>query len=112
VAIGVAWHSHPGLGVTAAVVRVKGRADFVMPDLLVVDDDLDTPSSSPTCSTCRVTGCAPPDLAVVKKPIAVPITEEVLHALMRHQAEVRCKPGARLADNTIGGVIDELLRGR
>jgi hypothetical protein len=49
--------------------------------------------------------------AMLKKPITVRITEDVLHALMRHQAEVRCKPGARLGDTTIGGVIDALLRG-
>ncbi len=47
----------------------------------------------------------------VKRPITVRLTEEVLHALVRHQAEVRCKPGARLGDTTIGGVIDSLLRG-
>ena len=47
----------------------------------------------------------------IKRPITVRLTEEVLHALVRHQAEVRCKPGARLGDTTIGGVIDSLLRG-
>jgi hypothetical protein len=30
---------------------------------------------------------------------------------VRHQADVRCKPGARLGDTTIGGVMDALLRG-
>jgi hypothetical protein len=48
---------------------------------------------------------------VVKRPVTVRLTEEVLHALVRHQAEVRCQPGARLGDTTIGGVIDALLRG-
>lgn len=54
---------------------------------------------------------APEAAAPVKRPITVRLTEEVLHALVRHQAEVRCKPGARLGDTTIGGVIDSLLRG-
>src|SRR3954463_10251343 len=50
------------------------------------------------------------EAAMLKKPITVRITQKVLHALMRHRADVRCKPRARLGDTTIGGVIDELLR--
>jgi hypothetical protein len=46
-----------------------------------------------------------------KRPITVRLTEEVVHALMRHQAAERCKPGVRLGESTIGSVIDALLRG-
>jgi hypothetical protein len=49
--------------------------------------------------------------ASIKRPLTVRLTEDVIHALVRYQAEVRCKPGVRLGDTTIGGVIDKLLRG-
>lgn len=49
--------------------------------------------------------------AVAKRPITVRLTEEVLHALLRRQADMRCQAGARLGDTTIGGVMDTLLRG-
>jgi hypothetical protein len=52
-----------------------------------------------------------PETGAAKKPITIRLSEEVLHALLRHQAEVRCKPGARLGDTTIGGCVDTLLRG-
>jgi len=45
-----------------------------------------------------------------KRAITVRLSDEVLSALYRHQAEVRCLPGSRLKDTTIGGVIDTLLR--
>jgi hypothetical protein len=56
---------------------------------------------------------AEPDAADVagKRPITVRLSEEVIHALVRYQAELRCKPGVRLGDTTIGGVMDTLLRG-
>lgn len=46
-----------------------------------------------------------------KKAITIRLSDEVLMALYRHQADVRCKPGARLKETTIGAVIDTLLRG-
>jgi hypothetical protein len=45
-----------------------------------------------------------------KRAITIRLSDEVLAALYRHQAEVRCIPGSRLRDTTIGGVIDTLLR--
>lgn len=48
---------------------------------------------------------------IEKRAITVRLSDEVLSALYRHQAEMRCLPGARLRDTTIGGVIDTLLRG-
>ncbi len=45
-----------------------------------------------------------------KRAITVRLSDEVLSALYRHQADVRCVPGSRLKDTTIGGVIDTLLR--
>lgn len=76
-----------------------------------------TAATAPATAPARrsVRRAAPPEAApeveAIKRPITVRLTEDVLHALMRHQAEVRCKPGARLGDTTIGGVIDTLLRG-
>jgi hypothetical protein len=59
------------------------------------------------------TTAAEPEAAEVagKRPITVRLSEEVIHALVRHQAELRCKPGVRLGESTIGGVMDSLLRG-
>jgi hypothetical protein len=62
----------------------------------------ETDLPSPTIATEKV--------AVDKQPVTARLTTEVLHALVRHQAELRCKPGARLGDTTIGGVMDSLLR--
>ena len=38
------------------------------------------------------------------------LSDEVLSALYRHQAELHCTRSSRLRDTTIGGVIDSLLR--
>jgi hypothetical protein len=46
-----------------------------------------------------------------KRPITVRISEEVFHAVLGRQAEMRSQPGMRLSDTTIGEVIDTLLRG-
>jgi hypothetical protein len=51
-----------------------------------------------------------PAEALLKRPITVRLSEEVVHALVRYQAEVRCRPGVRLGETTIGGVMDKLLR--
>ncbi len=68
-------------------------------------------TSPPPAAPVTATPDSAAEAIVVKKPITVRLTEDVLHALLRHQADVRCKPGARLGDTTIGGVIDTLLRG-
>lgn len=89
-----------------------------VPAPVVVEAPSATPESvtalppAPTRRTRRTaTPAAEPEVEGTKRPITVRLTEEVLHALLRHQTEVRCKPGARLGDTTIGGVIDTLLRG-
>lgn len=50
-------------------------------------------------------------LEAAKRPLTIRLSEEVLHALLRHQATVRCQPGVRLGPTTIGGIVDTLLRG-
>lgn len=45
-----------------------------------------------------------------KRAITIRLSDEVLSALYRHQAELRCTRSSRLRDTTIGGVIDTLLR--
>jgi hypothetical protein len=93
--------------------------EAVPPVLASVPAAVEAPSASaeaaPAPARRSVRRAAPPEAApeveAPKRPITVRLTEEVLHALVRHQAEVRCKPGARLGDTTIGGVMDALLRG-
>jgi hypothetical protein len=69
--------------------------------------------SSRKSSTLRrsVRRAEPPEVEAINRPITVRLTEDFLHELMRHQAEMRCKHGARLGGTNIGGVIDTLLRG-
>lgn len=88
----------------------EGRAPFdERPSTAVLSAVPDVKQPPPVSESALA--AAPDAAGPPKRPITVRLTEEVLHALVRHQAEVRCKPGARLGDTTIGGVIDSLLRG-
>lgn len=51
-----------------------------------------------------------PATKALKRAITVRLTDDVLAALYLHQAKVRSNHATRLADTTIGGVIDTLLR--
>lgn len=48
-------------------------------------------------------------IASPKRPITIRLSDEVLARIYHHQAELRAS-GAKLADTTVGGVIDTLLR--
>jgi hypothetical protein len=68
------------------------------------------PDAAPTAFTAVEPPATTDPAAATKKPITIRLSEPTLHALYRHQAELRMQSGVRLSETTIGAVIDKLLQ--